>query len=81
MTECEPSEESGREVEWHRCEALSERLRALNDAQDRLIDGGYGVCLECGNHIETRRLVADPAASLCIDCQTRDDAEVFGRKL
>lgn len=81
VTECEPSEESVREIEWHWCQSLSDRLRALNDAQDRLIDGGYGLCLECGQQIETRRLVADPAASLCIDCQTLTEGETFGRKL
>lgn len=68
--EHEPSEDCARELEWHRRETLEGRLRDLNDAQDRLIDGGYGLCLECSNQIDTRRLVADPAASLCVNCQT-----------
>jgi len=68
--EHEPAEECAREIDWHRREILEDRLRDLNDAQDRLIDGGYGLCSECRNQIDTRRLVADPAASLCINCQT-----------
>ena len=54
---------------------LEERLRALNDAQDRLMDGGYGRCLECGEQINAKRLAADPALSLCLDCQTHAEAE------
>jgi DnaK suppressor protein len=77
----EPTEESAREVEWHRCETLEDRLRALNDAQDRLMDGGYGLCLECGQQIDTRRLCADPAASLCVTCQRQDEGELSVRTL
>lgn len=72
----EPIEESAREVEWHRCETLEDRLRALNDAQDRLVDGGYGLCLECGQQIDSRRLCADPAASLCVTCQRLNEGEL-----
>jgi RNA polymerase-binding transcription factor len=73
----EATEESDREIEWHQCERLEDRLRLLNDAQDRLMDGAYGMCLECGKQIETRRLCADPAASLCINCQTRAEGELL----
>ena len=50
-------------------ESLEGRLRAINDAQDRLMDGAYGICQECGSHIGGKRLVADPAAALCLVCQ------------
>jgi len=69
--EYEPAEEGAREIEWRHRETLEHRLRAINDAQDRLIDGGYGTCLECGEQIGTKRLCANPATLLCIDCQTR----------
>lgn len=75
LQECEPSESCVREIEWRHRESLEERLRALNDAQDRLLDGGYGRCLECGDQIEAKRLAADPAASSCINCQTLTEAE------
>jgi RNA polymerase-binding transcription factor DksA len=72
-SECEASEEADREVTWRRRETLEDRLRAINDAQDRLIDGGYGTCVECGDQITVKRLCADPAASLCIYCQSRTE--------
>lgn len=36
--------------------------------QGRLVRGEYGECLRCGEAIAFRRLQADPAATLCIDC-------------
>ncbi|HXI24192.1 MAG TPA: TraR/DksA family transcriptional regulator [Pyrinomonadaceae bacterium] len=79
--EAEPSEESPRAIEWHNRETLEDRLRELNDAQDRLIDGSYGMCLECGDRIEPRRLVVKPAASLCISCQELLEGESIFRSL
>ena len=70
LQECEPTDSCVRDFEWQHRETLEERLRALNDAQDRLIDGGYGRCLDCGEQINVKRLAADPAASFCINCQT-----------
>lgn len=81
LQECEPSESCIREIEWRHRESLEERLRALNDAQDRLIDGGYGLCLECDDQIDVKRLAADPTASLCINCQTAGEAEILDRTL
>lgn len=40
--ESEPSEETAREIEWRHRGQLEARLRDINDAQDRLIDGAYG---------------------------------------
>jgi RNA polymerase-binding transcription factor DksA len=60
--------------EWHRGQ-LESRLRELNDALDRLMDGGYGRCTICREQIDTKRLIANPAASLCIACQRNADGE------
>ena len=79
--EAEPSEESARAIEWHNRQTLEERLREIIDAQDRLIDGGYGMCLECGNRIEPGRLVVNPAAALCISCQELLEGESIFRTL
>jgi RNA polymerase-binding transcription factor DksA len=73
--ETEVSEESGREIEWRRRGQLEARLREVNDAQDRLMDGTYGCCTDCGAEIDSRRLAADPAASLCITCQRSAEAQ------
>ena len=69
VNEIEASEDSSQTVEWRHRGLLEDRLRAIVDAQDRLLDGAYGVCLECGERIGNKRLLADPAASLCFACQ------------
>lgn len=71
----EAPEESDREIEWRHRGQLEARLRDINDAQDRLLDGAYGRCVDCGKDIDARRLQANPAASLCIVCQRMADTE------
>ncbi len=53
-------------IESNRRRALS--IRRIQSALQRIDDGEYGECLECGDDIDPRRLDIDPAASLCIDC-------------
>jgi RNA polymerase-binding transcription factor DksA len=76
MQESEASEEYSREVEWRYRGHLEARLRELSEAQDRLMDGSYGCCRECGRKIDRRRLAADPAAALCLTCQKSAEAEL-----
>jgi DnaK suppressor protein len=63
------------ELEWLHRSHLEARLRAITEAQDRLLEGSYGKCVDCGNEIYFGRLVADPAVSLCLDCQRIADGE------
>ena len=76
VNETEPSEDFVQSFEWRHRSQLEARLRALNDAQDRLIDGGYGLCIECGDQISRSRLLADPAAPLCLACQQSVESEL-----
>lgn len=51
----------------------TERQRAaeiarIEAALQRLEEGEYGYCVECGEEIAERRLEIDPAASHCITC-------------
>lgn len=41
---------------------------ALDAALQRVADGTYGVCLDCGEAIPDARLRAVPTATLCMDC-------------
>jgi len=75
LSEAEPSDEVIGQIEWQHRGQLEARLRNLNDAQDRLSEGAYGRCLDCDAEIDGRRLVADPAATLCINCQRILDTE------
>ncbi|HTG93136.1 MAG TPA: TraR/DksA C4-type zinc finger protein [Pyrinomonadaceae bacterium] len=67
------SSDAAEEFSWRHRERLERRLRQLTDAQDRLLEGRYGRCLECDELITERRLAADPAAALCYECQRATD--------
>ena len=43
-------------------------LMAIGSALERINDGGYGECFECGEIIHPGRLAANPIATLCIVC-------------
>lgn len=43
-------------------------LARIEMALNRMTDGTYGWCAECGDAIAYRRLEIDPAAHLCIGC-------------
>ena len=46
-----------------------DELRAIEAARERLAEGHYGECVNCGRDIDYNRLRANPAALRCIDCQ------------
>ncbi len=45
-----------------------EEIKQIKDALKRIDEGTYGVCLECGEDIDPRRLKALPNATRCISC-------------
>jgi DnaK suppressor protein len=53
-------------------------FRALEAARDRLKDGAYGICLDCGSDVGFERLKAFPAAARCIQCQERHEKTYGG---
>lgn len=55
-----------------------DEFRALEAARERLKDGGYGVCADCGTDIAYERLKAFPAALRCIQCQERHEKTYQG---
>jgi len=46
-------------------------LREIEDALDRLREGTYGTCMDCGIAISQKRLEAVPWARYCVTCQER----------
>jgi RNA polymerase-binding transcription factor DksA len=46
-------------------------LLQVSQALERVEEGSYGVCQECCEPIDLRRLLALPAVSLCAGCQQR----------
>lgn len=45
-------------------------LQELNGAVERIADGSYGTCADCGDDIPLARLRAYPGAIRCIACQS-----------
>jgi RNA polymerase-binding transcription factor DksA len=73
--EAEASEEGEHQIEWRRRAQLETRLREIIEAQDRLMDGAYGRCSDCGAEIDSRRLAVDLAVPFCITCQKNAESE------
>ena len=46
-------------------------LRRIALALERLDNGDYGICLECGEPINPKRLEFDPTVLLCVDCASQ----------
>lgn len=43
-------------------------LQHIEAALQRIEDGEYGECQNCGENIAAKRLEIEPTASICIDC-------------
>jgi DnaK suppressor protein len=58
-----------------------ERLREVEGALDRLEEGTYGVCEDCGAAIKLERLRVLPFTTYCVQCQERREQMGQGSKL
>jgi len=47
------------------------RLQEVDEALDRIANGTYGVCEECGGPIGLKRLEARSVAKYCVPCKTK----------
>src|ERR1044072_2148736 len=64
------------DIEFARVQMKSETLNKINDALQRLEQGDYGNCFDCGEEIAEKRLRALAFAVRCKDCQeARENAE------
>ncbi len=52
-------------------DAQRREVAAITSALVRLDDGEYGICRDCEQEIDPRRLKALPTAVLCADCARR----------
>jgi DnaK suppressor protein len=53
----------------HKAAAAQQTLRILKQARERLRQGSFGECAECGGEIEMKRLEAIPWTRYCVKCQ------------
>jgi DnaK suppressor protein len=51
----------------------------IKEALERIEDGTFGICEECGEKISVKRLRARPMATLCIDC--KHEQEVLEKRV
>ena len=62
--------ESGRSFELRIRDRERKLLSKIEEALERVEEGEFGVCEECGEEIGLKRLEARPVTTLCIDCKT-----------
>ncbi len=67
------SAESDRSFELRIRDRERKLLGKIKAATERIQDGTYGVCDECGDDIGFKRLDARPVTTLCIACKTAQE--------
>ena len=50
-------------------------IRKIQSALQRIDDGTYGICDECGEEIAIPRLKARPVTRLCINCKAKQEED------
>jgi DnaK suppressor protein len=50
-------------------------LKKIEEAIDRIDNGAFGICDDCGNEIDIKRLDARPVTTMCIECKTLQEEE------
>ena len=69
----DPADQAASEYErqslMHKAAAARQMIATLHRALDRLREGNFGECAECGGEIEAKRLEAIPWARYCVKCQ------------
>ncbi|MBX4190328.1 TraR/DksA family transcriptional regulator [Candidatus Parcubacteria bacterium] len=70
------------DIEFALIQMKADTLSKIDEALDRLKDGTYGHCFECGGEISEARLLALPFAARCKPCEdARDRAAEIERRL
>lgn len=57
-----------------------EKLAGIEDALERLKEGIYGLCDECGELIGEERLKILPFTKVCVECKSKNEREHGARK-
>lgn len=69
--EGDEAEEFSNQVELTK--SLEERRDRIDAALQKMKDGTYGTCEQCGNPISTNVLEVDPESGLCRDCKSKKE--------
>jgi len=55
-------------------------IQKIREALKRIDDGTFGICDECGEEIQIKRLLARPVTTYCVKCKQRLEAEERARE-
>ena len=58
------------EMALSRIRELENRLKVIDEALQKVLQGRYGICERCGESIDPARLEVVPETTLCIGCKT-----------
>ncbi|RME61512.1 MAG: conjugal transfer protein TraR [Candidatus Dadabacteria bacterium] len=50
-------------------------LKKIDYSLKKIEEGTYGICENCGEEINVKRLEARPVATLCIDCKNEQETQ------
>lgn len=50
-------------------------IKKIQEALQRIEEGEYGICEDCGEEIGVPRLKARPVTTLCIHCKSKQETE------
>ncbi len=67
----EASDLSNRQLLLSLNEADRAKLMEIEEALERIEEGTYGICEECGEPISIKRLEVKPTAIYCVACKSR----------
>lgn len=77
-----PADTAGELQEGDRQQALAENAQGQIDQIDaalqRIADGTYGRCVDCGKEIPPARLEVRPEAARCVEDQAKQEAAAAG---
>jgi len=62
-----------KEFLFHQSNDYRQILALVSEALERIKEGVYGICVECHEGVQAKRLEAVPWARHCIECQAKQD--------
>lgn len=62
-----------KEFLFHQSDDNRRILQLIDEALKRVDDGSYGLCVECQQDVQKKRLEAVPWARHCIECQEKQE--------
>lgn len=69
------ADDAERDLSLGRMESQNSEIREIDEALERVRDGSFGVCEECGRAVPAERLEAIPYARRCAACQLKEEEE------